>query len=82
MMPLGPSITLLEYASNCGTTIGVQLTKLSFTIIIITRTILIMTLPVTLNTGDITYTGINNNTNKCNIAFIFLSTVISKAINK
>jgi len=40
-------------------------------------TLLIMTILVTLNMGDITY-----RINKCNITYLFLSTVISKVIYK
>jgi hypothetical protein len=44
---------------------------------ILIMTILIMTIVTTLYTGDITY-----NFNKCNIRYIFLSTVISKISSK
>jgi hypothetical protein len=43
--------------------------------------LLIMSILITL-TGDITYNGITNNINKCNITYMFLSTVISKFIYK
>jgi len=39
-----------------------------------------MTKLLKLNTGDISYNGITYNINKCNITYMFLSTVISKAI--
>jgi hypothetical protein len=35
---------------------------------------------VTLNTGDITFTDFTYNNNKCNITYMFLSTVLSKTI--
>jgi hypothetical protein len=56
------------------------MTILIMTILIMTiliMTILIMTIVTTLYTGDITY-----NFNKCNIRYIFLSTVISKISSK
>jgi hypothetical protein len=61
------------------------MTLLTVTILIITllimtlliMTLLIMTILVTLNMGDITY-----RINKCNITYLFLSTVISKVIYK
>ncbi len=37
---------------------------------------------MTLNTGGITYNDITYNINKCNISYIFLSTVTSKVIYK
>jgi hypothetical protein len=43
-------------------------------------TLLIMPIHITLNTGDITYNDMAYNINKCNIAYLFLSTVISKVI--
>ncbi len=41
---------------------------------------LIMTLLITLNTGEIAYNDITYNINKCNIKYMFLLTVKSKVI--
>jgi hypothetical protein len=42
-----------------------------------TTTILIMTIVIALNTGDIAYNDISYNVNKHNITFMFLSAVMS-----
>ncbi len=39
-----------------------------------------MTILITLNPGEITYNGITYNITKCNNAYMFLSTVMSKVI--
>ncbi len=40
-------------------------------------TLLITTIIIMLNNGDIPYNDITKNINKCNIAYMFLPTVIS-----
>jgi hypothetical protein len=42
----------------------------------------IMTILITLNTGDFTYNDNTFNIYKCNITYLFLSTVISEVIYK
>ncbi len=41
-----------------------------------------MTIHITLNTGDVTYNDNTYNISKCNIAYMFLSIVLSKVIYK
>jgi hypothetical protein len=45
-------------------------------------TLLVMTILITLNTGDIIYNDMTCNINKCIITCMLLSTVISKVIYK
>ncbi len=45
-------------------------------------TLLRMAILITLNTGDITYIDITYDIDKCNITYMFLSTVLSKVVYK
>ncbi len=59
-----------------------DITYNNFTQTLLTSTLLKKTIFITLNTGAITCNDFTYNINKCNITYMFLSTVISKVIYK